>query len=120
MGFQSLPEGLAISLMPAEATGHDRAYLLVETSTVVSRSHLRELLSAAGFEVLDIQVTEEGSEHVLHLVEVEGYVFEHDARLGGLMELAEGTISLVRSAGGYAVPLSLEEMTSPGRGTPQP
>lgn len=114
------PEGLAISLTPAEPTGHDRAYILVETSTVVSRSHLRELLSSAGFEVLDIQVTEEGSEHVLHLVEVEGYAFEHDARLAGLMDMAEGTISQVRSAGGYAVPLSLEEMTSPGRGTPQP
>jgi chorismate mutase-like protein len=108
------PEALAISLDQAEPTGLDRALLLLETNRVVSRSHLREVLAAAAFEVLDIQVSEEGGEHFLHLIEVDGFVPTDDQRLESLLSLGEGTVSQVWAVGGYAVPLSLEDMTGPG------
>ena len=110
------PEALAISLDQAEQTGLDRAFLLVETGGVVSRSHLREVLASAAFEVLDIQVTPLGGDHYLQLVEVDGFVPAEDERLETLLTLGDGTIVQVWAAGGYAVPLSLEDMTSRGRG----
>jgi chorismate mutase-like protein len=106
------PEALAVSLYEAEPTGQDRAFLLVETSGVVSRSHLRELLASAGFEVLDIQVNELGGGHYLQLVEVDGFVPAQDARLGALAAQGEGTVVQVWAAGGYAVPLPLDDMTA--------
>ena len=109
------PEALAVSLDPAEPTGEDRAFLLIETGGVVSRSHLREILAAASFEVLDIQVSEENGEHYLQLVEVAGFVTAGDERLEALLAMGEGTIMQVWAAGGYAVPLSLETMTARGR-----
>ena len=109
------PEALAVSLDQAEPTGEDRAYLLVETTGVVSRSHLREILGAASFEVLDIQVSEENGARFLKLVEVEGFVPAGDGRLEALLTLGEGTIMQVWAAGGYAVPLSLETMGAGGR-----
>ncbi len=108
------PEALAISLDGAEPTGDDRAYLLVETQEVVSRSHLRQILASAAFEVLDTQVSEEGGGHFLHLIEVAGTLPAGDERLEALLAQGEGTINQVWAGGGYAVPLSLEEMAAPG------
>ncbi len=108
------PEALAISLDGPEPTGQDCAFLLVETREVVSRSHLRQLLAAASFEVLDIWVSEEDSGQYLHLIEVAGWVPSGDERLESLLTLGDGTISQVWAGGGYAVPLSLEVMTAPG------
>ncbi len=110
------PQALAIGLDRAEPTGHDRAFLLIETGEVVSRSHLRNLLASAAFDVLDTQVSEQYGGHILHLIEVAGFVPDDDERLEHLMALGEGTIGQVWAGGGYAVPLSQEEMTSPGRG----
>jgi len=108
------PAALAICLATAEATGHDRAYVAVETSKVISRSHLKQLLSAAGLDALDIQVAEDVGGRVLHLIEVEGYVPKSDPRLARLIALDEGTVTQVWAVGGFAVPLSLEEMSAPG------
>lgn len=108
------PEALAITLAAAEPTGQDHAFLVVETSRVVSRSHLKEILSAARFVLLDIQVAEEGGRG-FHLVEVDGFVAEGDPRLEQLTALGEGTIAQVWPVGGFAVPLSLEEMNAPDR-----
>lgn len=106
-----IPEALAVSLDPAEPTGEDRAYLLIETGGVISRSHLRKILASASFEVLDIQVSEEEGERYLELVEVEGFVPLEDERLEALPALGEGIITQVWAAGGYGVPLSFETMT---------
>jgi chorismate mutase / prephenate dehydratase len=110
------PEALAISLEGPEPTDQDCAFLLVETRQVVSRSHLRALLAAASFEVLDTWVSQEDSGQYLHLIEVAGWVPADDGRLKSLLALGDGTISQAWAGGGYAVPLSLEVMTAPGAG----
>jgi len=110
------PEALAVSLDGPEPTDNDCAFLLVETREVASRSHLRTLLAEASFEVLDTWVTQEDGDQCLHLIEVAGWVPDGDARLETLLALGEGTISQVWAGGGYAVPLSLEAMASPGAG----
>lgn len=106
------PEALAISLAWAEATGHDRSYLVVETQTVISRSNLRTLLAGAGFDVLDLQVAEDHGGRGFYLIEVDGYVAPDDARLGHLMNEGETAIGRVWAVGAFAVPLSLDDMTS--------
>ena len=74
-------EALAISHAMTEVTGEDRAFLVVETGELVSRSHLKQLLTEAGFETLDIQGAEEEGGRSLNLVEVEGFVRDDDPRL---------------------------------------
>ncbi|MCH8997477.1 MAG: chorismate mutase [Proteobacteria bacterium] len=106
-------EALAISQAVTEMTGEDRAFLVIETGEVVSRSHLKRLLGEAGFEVLGIQGAEEDGGRSLKLVEVEGFVRDDDPRLARLVGLGEGTLSHVWAVGGFAVPLALEEAASP-------
>ena len=108
------PAALAITLAEPEETGDDRAYLVIETGKLVSRSSFKQLLANAGFEARDIQSWEEGGHRSLNLVEVEGFVPSDDARLARLMEQDEGTISHVWATGGFAVPLSAEEMGRSG------
>jgi chorismate mutase/prephenate dehydratase len=110
------PAALAISVTEIEETGNDRAYLVVETGQLVSRSHLKRLLGDAGFETIDVQSWEEGGDRSLNLVEVAGFVAKDDARLARLMELGEDTLSHVWAVGGFAVPLSPEEMGASGHG----
>jgi len=105
-----VPAALAISVAEPEETGHDRAYLVVETSQLVSRSNFKQLLANAGFEARDIQSWEEGDDRSLNLVEVEGFVPADDARLARLREQDDGTFTHVWAVGGFAVPLTAEDM----------
>ena len=105
-----VPAALAISVAEPEETGHDRAYLVVETGQLVSRSNFKQLLANAGFEARDIQSWEEGDDRSLNLVEVEGFVPADDARLARLREQDDGTFSHVWAVGGFAVPLTAEDM----------
>ncbi len=112
----AVPAALAVTLAEPEQTGDDRAYLVVETGRLVSRGNFKQLLANAGFEAHDIQSWEEGGDRSLNLVEVEGFLPSDDARLARLMEQDEGTISHVWAIGGFAVPLSAEEMGGPRDG----
>ena len=105
-----VPAALAISVAEPEETGNDRAYLVVETGQLVSRSNFKQLLANAGFEARDIQSWEEGDDRSLNLIEVEGFVPADDARLARLKEQDEGTFSHVWAVGGFAVPLSAEDL----------
>ena len=105
-----VPAALAISVAEPEETGHDRAYLVVETGQLVSRSNFKQLLANAGFEARDIQSWEEGDDRSLNLIEVEGFVPADDARLARLREQDDGTFSHVWAVGGFAVPLTAKDM----------
>jgi len=103
------PEALAIGLAAPEPTDHDHSYLTIETGEVISRSQLMEILTATNLAALDIQACDDGGRS-LHLVEVEGFVAADDERLTQLLELSEGRLAQAWTVGGFAVPLSLEEM----------
>ncbi len=109
-----VPAALAISVAEPEETGNDRAYLVIETGQLVSRSNFKQQLANVGFEARDIQSWEEGGDRSLYLVEVEGFVPADDARLARLRVQDEDTFSHVWAVGGFAVPLSLEDMNQPG------
>jgi chorismate mutase-like protein len=104
------PEALAIGLVAPEPTDLDHSYLTVETGEVISRSQLKETLTAAGLDPLDIHACDDGG-RTLHLVEVGDFVAADDPRLAELVEMSEGRVALARAVGGFAVPLSLEDMS---------
>lgn len=106
-------KAIAISLSVAEETGADRSFLAVETEDVTSRSRLKQALEDVGLEIADAQISQEDGGRALHLIEVEGFVAEDDARLAALVEQSE-RINQVWVIGGFAIPLSLEEMAAPG------
>lgn len=104
-------EALAVSRAPNEPTGHDRSFLVLETRGEISMSTMRRRLQAGGLEVLDIQNWGEGAQR-LQLVEVEGFLAE-GAPL--LEELVAEEIEQAFVIGGYAVPLSAQELTAPAQ-----
>jgi len=104
------PEALAISLAVTEPTDRDRAYLVLETEEMFSRSHLKQLVSAAGFETVEMHISEEAGGRALSLVEVEGFVADDDPRSAALLEAGDNGIAQIWAVGGFAVPVSLTEM----------
>lgn len=103
-------EGLALALAPQDESGLDRSLLLLETIDQISRGSLIGLFGKHGLEALDVQSWADGGVRRLHLVEVDGYVGPADQRLGALMENTEARLAQVWPVGGYAVPLSEEDL----------
>lgn len=102
------PEALVVAAFEPEESGLDRSLLVLELDAPVSRSALREQIAAFGLELSDLQVMEQ-TQGRLHLIEVVGFLSEGDPRLASLEGLggASGTLWWV---GGYAVPLSVEQL----------
>ncbi len=98
------PEALAVSLTQPEASGEDHSYLIVETREALSRGALLRALSAVGLTGLDSLMWNDAPDRQLHLVEVEGYCADDDARIADLQG-GEGVIDQVRSVGCFALPL---------------
>lgn len=105
-------EALAIALVPPEASGQDRGYLVIENTGQMSRSALRTALTHADLAAVDIQNGLASDGNPLVLVEVEGFMAPDDPRLARLAADQGGLIRQTWVIGGYAVPLSAEELTS--------
>ena len=101
-------DGLAVAMAPQEDSGLDHGYLVVETAEQLSRDALSELLGRAGIRVLDIQRCDEQPDRRLLLIEVEGFLAPGDRRLAELVQDGEALKSW--TIGGYAVPLSAQEL----------
>lgn len=100
-------EALVIAPLPAEPTGQDRAYLLIESEEELSRARLKAALAAAGLEAVSYVVRGEGPNSQLwrHLVEVEGHVPAGDPRPPEVLRrLGEG-VHFIEVLGGYPIPL---------------
>jgi len=107
-------EGLVIALASHEDSGEDRSYLVLDTADQLSRGTVKSLLSEAGFEVLDVQTWSEGPDRRLHLIEVEGCVSDDDSRLAPLPASEDAEGGTLRVIGGYAVPLTAEQLAADG------
>jgi chorismate mutase / prephenate dehydratase len=110
-------EALAIGRDAPESTGHDRSLLVAETMREISRSALKSTLSGLGFEPALLQAWREpsGSDRRLYLIEIAGYSDAEDPRLPRLMEEHREDVAQVWRIGGYAVPLTAEELGQPKR-----
>jgi chorismate mutase-like protein len=107
-------QGLVIGTAGNEPTGNDRSLLVAEASRPISRSTIRDALNAAGLTPVFIQAFQELGGPEQHLVEVEGFLAADDPRLAQLAT-SLGTESRVIGIGGYAVPLSSEELVEPSQ-----
>jgi chorismate mutase/prephenate dehydratase len=98
---------LAIGQLDVEPSGDDLALLAIEAEPGLSRGRLRELLSAAGLQPGWASTWRPATPAAaLHLVEVDGFVGDGDARLAGVQRSAQGEVLRVVPVGSYARPLS--------------
>jgi chorismate mutase/prephenate dehydratase len=102
-------QALVIGTTPNEPTDHDRGLLVVETREPVSRSALRDALNTAKLTPVFIQAFQELGGPEQQVVEVEGFLAPEDPRLAAIAK-ALGAESRVIAIGGYAVPLTAEEL----------
>ena len=110
-------EALAIGLAAPQSTGHDRSLLVIETMREISRSAIKTTLSGLGFDPALLQAWREpsGSDRRLYLIEIAGYSDAEDPRLPRLVEEHREDVAQVWRIGGYAVPLTAEEIGLPKR-----
>jgi hypothetical protein len=82
---------------------------MVETGSGTSRSALKRAVEAGGLTVLDWKYSA-GREGASYLVEVDGFVPDDDPRIASLPDASGGALLSAWRAGGYAAPLSAEEL----------
>lgn len=103
-------EALAIARLDQEQTGDDRSLIAIEAGAEFSRAGLRAAAEAAGIQVLEIMDSREISEGVrLHLMETSTYCAAEDPAVQRLQ--AEASVTRVTVIGGYATPLSADDLT---------
>jgi len=104
-------EALAIGRVAQEETGRDCSLFVIESSAEVSRSGLRDALTAASLAPTLVQLWRDRNESArwLHLIEVDGFIRPSDERFSRLASRLSG-FSHVWPLGGYAVPLTAAEL----------
>jgi chorismate mutase len=100
-------KALAGGQLDVEASGDDLTLLAIEAEPGLSRSGLRELMVASGLSPMWVAVCRPPSPpQALHLVEVDGFADDGDARISALRKTSKGEVLRVVPVGGYARPLS--------------
>lgn len=102
-------EAFAIARVPNEPTGYDRSWLSLESQADASRTRLRSVLASAGLEATAILASRARDESWLHLVEISGHIAAGDRRLARVVEQSD-LVERAVVVGGYAVPLSPEDL----------
>ena len=102
-------QALVIGAAQAEPTGRDRSLVVVETVGQVSRSSLRDALTACRLDPTLIQSRKSGHGPELHLIEVLDFLTRDDPRIAALAH-AVADDARATWIGAYAEPLSQEEL----------
>lgn len=99
-------QALAVSRADPDPSGEDRSLLGIEMMPDVSRARLAGALAAAGLAPRDVLLRRSsGTDAVLSLVEVDGFVTEDDARLAQIGPISRHPVVII---GAYAVPVGGE------------
>ncbi len=98
---------LAIAYVSQEETGDDVSLVAVEVTSELSRATLKEAFVASGLPANDIAVWEDAENpgERLHLIEIDEFVGEGDARLADVGEIMGEHVIRIIHLGGYAVPM---------------
>ena len=102
-------QALVIGAAQAEPTGRDRSLVVFETVGQVSRSSLRDALTACRLDPTLIQSRKSGHGPELHLIEVLDFLTRDDPRIAALAH-AVADDARATWIGAYAEPLSQEEL----------
>lgn len=109
-------DGLVISALDPEPTGDDRSLIAVELEgSEISRDRLFEGFERAGLRArwIDSHVTGGPANLRTHLLEVPEFVAADDERLARLRNSFPDVAARVIAIGGYATPLTLDELRYP-------
>ena len=106
-------EALVICPVPHEPAGRDRTLFIIKFETQIGLDPLREALSDS-----DLSVIQQTSWHDdempnlwLYLIELDGFIAEDDARLNSFKENFTASVKQITQVGGYALPLTEEELS---------
>lgn len=104
---QGQPEALALARVAPEESGQDRSYVVIEVNAGVSRARQLGLLAEFDLEPRFFAVWEPGGNPDVSfiLIEVDGFVTDHDARLEQMTSRHRDIFMWACSIGAYAVPL---------------
>jgi chorismate mutase len=103
---------IAVARMEQEPTGRDRCFYALETTNEVSRSRFIAAMKKAGLDPRFVGEWRHGDPKgpFLHLVEIGDLVAPSDPRFDRLREWEDGAIIRIVHVGGYAEPLSENEL----------
>lgn len=103
-------DAFVIGAIEAEPSGMDRSLYIIETTTDLSRTRVTAALGAAGFSATTLASTALADDSTAQLIELEGWVSPHDARLKAAFTSLGDAILRAASLGFYAQPLTLAEL----------
>ena len=105
-------DALAIGRGPEQETGRDRTLIVTENSPGISRGRMVAVFTELGVSCRFIASCDH-AEAINTLLEVEGFVPQTDRRLDNFRARLGPALSRVLRFGGYAIPLSADELTMP-------
>jgi hypothetical protein len=108
-------QALVVACIVQEPSGDDRTLLSVETGEEASGRMVQAALAAAGLPAAPAAKIQDRAtpDRWFHLVECEEFVAAEDPRLAALADELDIPAGSVIAIGGYAVPLSPEELGLP-------
>jgi len=103
---------VAVARMEQEPTGRDRSFFAIETANEVSRSRFIAAMKKVGFDPRFVGEWRNGDPKgtYLHLIEIADLPAADDPRFDRLREWEDGAIIRIIHVGGYAEPLSENEL----------
>jgi len=109
-------DALAIGRGEMETTGLDRSLMVIETNAEMSRARLVAALKAGGLDASFVTALEHKPGIASNLLEFDGIVSAAEPRLTKALAPLGSAVDGVFSLGGYARPLTSEELAEPRRG----
>jgi chorismate mutase / prephenate dehydratase len=101
-GRSEMTEALMVAACPHDDTGEDRTLLVIEVEAGTSRDRVRALVTAAGFDPIELLGQHAVGTTLLHLVDVPGWVALDDPRLTAMVREPVRHANVI---GGYPLPL---------------
>jgi chorismate mutase len=105
-------EALAICPVALTPTGRDRSFFVIDMQSRMAFDPLAAVLSECGLPptFLTLWSEEQRPETWLYLIEVDEFLTDDDARLGALATRLGKPVNRIVALGGYAKPLTAEEL----------
>ena len=115
-------EALVICPIAQEPTGRDRSLLVVETSETMGIGRLGSKLTDAGMNPLFLASwhEEQARDTWQFAAEIDDFVPPDDRRISRFLSTAGDSVRHVITVGGYAAPLTVEDLGPPARQPSQP
>lgn len=105
-------DALVISPVPQEATGRDRTYIVIESAQQLVPSQITTALASVDLNLLFSSECHDVNRPSIWqiLIEVDDFVAADDARIETFKEAFDGAVQFAITIGGYATPISDDEL----------